>query len=261
MKHLKSNVIRCALVAPALIAFFCAPVAAQTSGQTTELPLPVARAVEKALPVVDTAGITGMVMEAANGQPIQGARVTVSGPELAKDRSFLTNDHGVYRITGLPAGHFTIATSKAGFLDLVYGQRRPFMEGAVMELKQGEQVPFTDCKLLRAGAIAGRITGDDGEPLIGATVIVRQYAIVQSERQLVPAGTAQTDEAGNYRVSELVPGDYYVNADLPECAFVGATPQCVPGVLAGAEAKAVAIGISQDVLNINFELGTQFQDR
>ena len=39
-----------------------------------------------------------------------------------------------------------------------------------------------------------------------------RYQYVQGMRQLVPAGTAQTDDRGEYRVWGLNPGEYYVSA-------------------------------------------------
>ena len=44
-------------------------------------------------------------------------------------------------------------------------------------------------------------------------VRVMRYQYAQGERRLVPAGTAQTDDQGQYRVWGLNPGDYYVSAD------------------------------------------------
>src|SRR5262245_57640453 len=38
------------------------------------------------------------------------------------------------------------------------------------------------------------------------------YRYAQGSRQLVPAGNAQTDDRGEYRVWGLNPGDYYVSA-------------------------------------------------
>ena len=46
----------------------------------------------------------------------------------------------------------------------------------------------------------------------GAMVRVMRYQYQQGDRRLVPAGTAQTDDKGSYRVWGLNPGDYYVSA-------------------------------------------------
>ena len=46
----------------------------------------------------------------------------------------------------------------------------------------------------------------------GVMVRVMRYQYQQGERRLTPAGNAQTDDKGQYRVWGLMPGDYYVNA-------------------------------------------------
>jgi uncharacterized surface anchored protein len=260
MKLLKSTATLCTLVAPVVFAWVCATLAApartpatqqhQSSlGRSSQNPTP---------PATSGAGISGRVLAADNSKPLKGARVALTAPELPRGRSVLTDDQGVYRITGLPAGTYTIIASKAGFLDLVYGQRRPLMEGEVVGLDVGEHYPFTDCKMLRAGAIAGRIADESGEPLAGATVGLMQYQRIKDERRLVHAGTAQTDDTGSYRVWGLMPGDYYVRVTAPGLGTqhkgesAGSTPTYFPGVGSITEAKAVTLGISKVVLDINF---------
>jgi hypothetical protein len=263
MRRLNTVVVRCTLAVPVLLACVCAPVAAQTSGRAIEPRSSLASSSVKGLPARNGVNITGFVLAAATSKPISGALVTLTAPELPGPLSVLSDGHGAYRLTGLPAGHYTIVASKAGYLDLNYGQRQPLMEGEVIQLAEGEQYPFTACKLLRAGAIAGRIADDNGEPLAGATVAVMQYGLIQGERRLVQAGTAKTDDTGSYRVWGLMPGDYYVSVAATEGESVAATPTFFPGVGLVAEAKAVALGISEDVVNINFGvgLGAEIADR
>src|SRR3989442_8481979 len=43
-------------------------------------------------------------------------------------------------------------------------------------------------------------------------VRVLRYQYQRGDRRLAPAGTAQTDDQGQYRVWGLMPGDYYVDA-------------------------------------------------
>jgi hypothetical protein len=261
MKSLKSTALIYTLAVPVLLAVVCAPLAAQTSDRATRPQLSPASSLVTGLPAKNSVSITGFVLAAANSKPIKGALVTLSAPELSGALSVLSDEHGAYRFTGLPAGNYTMVASKAGYLDLNYGQRRPLMEGEVVQLAEGEQYPFSECKLLRAGAIAGRIADENGEPLAGAAVAVMQYGLVQGERRLVQAGTAQTDDTGSYRVWGLMPGDYYVSVAATEGESASLTPTYFPGVGLVAEAKAVALGISQEVVEINFGLGTEVADR
>ena len=69
--------------------------------------------------------ISGRVLAANDGRPVRRARAYVSAPQLAEGRATLTDDNGVFELTELPAGRYTLNVSKTGFVQLSYGQRRP----------------------------------------------------------------------------------------------------------------------------------------
>jgi hypothetical protein len=156
--------------------------------------------------------ITGRVLAADNGRPVKRARVFASAAELPGGRGVLTDDSGLYELAELPAGRYTITVSKSGFVSLSYGQRRPLQAGTPLQLADGQQLKSVDFRLPRGSAIAGRILDEDGDPMPGVAVRVMRYQYLQGERRLTPAGNAQTDDKGDYRVWGLTPGDYYVNA-------------------------------------------------
>ena len=154
--------------------------------------------------------ITGRVVAADNGRPIKRARAYVSAPELAEGRGTLTDDSGVFDLTELPGGRYTLTVSKTGFVSLSYGQRRPLLAGTPLQLGDGQQVGGIEIRLPRGSVIAGHVLDETGDPMPGATVRVMNYRYAQGERQLVPAG--QTDDQGAYRVWGLNPGEYYISA-------------------------------------------------
>ena len=61
-----------------------------------------------------TSTIEGTVKD-ANGAVIPGAEVKASGTTLASEQSATTDEEGVYRITALPAGTYTLTVSQKGF--------------------------------------------------------------------------------------------------------------------------------------------------
>ena len=159
-----------------------------------------------------TGSLSGRVLTTEGGRPVKRARVFVSAPELPGGRAALTDENGVFQISELPAGRYSVNVSKTGYIALSYGQRRPLMAGTPLQLADGQQLKGIDFALPRGGVIAGRIVDEDGEPMIGAVVRVLRYEYMQGDRRLVPVGTGQTDDKGQYRVWGLMPGDYYVNA-------------------------------------------------
>jgi len=229
--------------------------------------------------------ITGRVLASDNGRPVKRARVFITAAELPGGRGMLTDDGGVFDFTELPAGRYTLTVSKTGFVSLSYGQRRPLQAGTPLQLADGEQLKGIQFQLPRGSVIGGRVLDEDGDAMPGVMVRVMRYQYQQGARSLTPAGNAQTDDKGQYRVWGLMPGDYYVNAIMRGGNFGGGfgggfggpfgpggrgggrggavpgsseqdqvnyAPTYYPGVPSVNEAKAVTVGLSQEVLDVNF---------
>lgn len=60
------------------------------------------------------APLTGTV-KTADGQPVKGARLTVTSETLTEPISALSNGFGIYTFSGLPDGAYTIKASAKGF--------------------------------------------------------------------------------------------------------------------------------------------------
>src|SRR5688500_7398084 len=61
-----------------------------------------------------TSTIEGTVTD-PNGAVVSGATVKATGTTLVAERTATTNDEGVYRLTALPAGTYTVTVSASGF--------------------------------------------------------------------------------------------------------------------------------------------------
>jgi hypothetical protein len=226
--------------------------------------------------------ITGRVVASDDGRPVKRARVFITAAELPGGRGILTDAGGVFDFTELPAGRYTLTVSKSGFVSLSYGQRRPLQAGTPLQLADGEQLKGIQFQLPRGSVIGGRVLDEDGDAMPGVMVRAMRYQYQQGERRLTPAGNAQTDDKGQYRMWGLMPGDYYVNAIMRGRDFRGDfgpggpggrgggrgaaaappsaneqdqinyAPTYFPGVPSVNEAKAIAVGLSQEVLDVNF---------
>jgi protocatechuate 3,4-dioxygenase beta subunit len=228
--------------------------------------------------------ITGRVLAADNGRPVKRARVFATAAELPGGRGMLTDDSGVFDLTELPAGRYSLSVSKSGFVALSYGQRRPLQAGTPLQLADGQQLKGIEFQLPRGSVVSGRVLDEDGDAMPGVTVRVMRYQYLQGERRLTPAGNGQTDDKGMYRVWGLMPGEYYINAiargggpaggqfggpggpggrggrgggapgAAPDQEQVNYAPTYYPGVPSVAEAKPVNVGLSQEVLDISFNM-------
>jgi hypothetical protein len=54
----------------------------------------------------------------ADGSPLPGVNVTLTGPQLLGVRTTITNEAGYFRFTGIPAGAYTVHVEMAGFKTL-----------------------------------------------------------------------------------------------------------------------------------------------
>src|SRR4029079_12808602 len=91
----------------------------------------------------------------------------------------------------LAAVNSNVPASKAGFVDAVFGQRRPLQPGTPLTLADNQAAAGFDMRLTRGAVDTGRVLDEDGEALAHALVTVQRYQYVRGERQLTPAGGDQ----------------------------------------------------------------------
>ena len=269
-----------------LLVLFSLPVASGIAQQQASRPTRDNPQTQTQAPA--TAGIAGRVRTADTGRPVKHARVTVSAGGR-QSRATTTDDQGRFRLTELTAGSYTVTASRTGFVDAVYGQRRPLQPGTPVQLADGQEIATIDLRLVRGGVITGRVLDEDGEPLARAIVTVQRYQYIRGERQLSPAGGDQSDDRGQYRVFGLPPGESYASADAGRLAQVfgrgfqqfaagggagpggggrggffgappddpepvGYAPTYYPGVVNAAEAGKITVGPGQEVSGMDFQV-------
>jgi hypothetical protein len=215
--------------------------------------------------VSGAAVIRGRVLAADTGKPLRRARITLSGPELGREgRSTSTSLDGRYEIPDLPAGRYIIRVTRSGYLPLLYGQRRPLEPAKPLQLLDRQALDRIDFTLPRASVISGQITDELGDPVSDVQVFAMRSTYYQGRRRMVPAGPpARTDESGEYRLTGLSPGAFYVMATLRETWTVtengvertmGYAPTYAPGTASLTDARRVTVAVGQVVTNTSFPL-------
>jgi hypothetical protein len=166
-----------------------------------------------------TARLEGQVLS-QTGEPLRKATLRLA-PYYA-DRSSnavsytdTTDGTGKFVFEGVLPGRYTLSAERTGFLAQNYGARGATNSspGSVLALAAGESMKDLDFKLIPQGVVTGRLTDADGDPVPGIQVFAMQTVHARGQRGLAPAGHAQTDDQGNFRIANLSPGPYYVSAD------------------------------------------------
>lgn len=206
-----------------------------------------------------TASVKGRVTAADSGKPVRRVQIRLSSPDLTEAKSISTTAEGIFEFKDLPAGRYTLSASRPGFLSLQYGQRRPGEPGRPLQLAEGERVANADIALPRTSTISGRVTDEVGDPLPAVSIFPAQWKFYRGRRQLVrvSGGIAfnETDETGQFRITGLEPGDYFVigstrttwTVDGKPNERIGFLPTYAPGTANAAEALRIKVGIGQDV--------------
>ncbi len=190
-----------------------------------------------------TGVITGIVSGGSNGSPVRRARVMLSGPELRGGRSTVTNDQGQFTFSALPPGRFTMTASKAGYVDVLYGAKKPGRPGTPIQLGAGQKMEGANITLPKGGVITGVVVDDSGEPSPGTQVRVMRYVTRTGEKTLQSAGQAQADDRGIYRIYGLQPGEYLISA-VPRNQGLGDLRNTIAAEIEAAMQQMQAAGLA-----------------
>ena len=196
------------LVRLAAIVIWVVSAAGSTRGQQPQPQTPGA-------PAPTTASIAGRLLDATTGEPIVGGVVVLREFNSRDQRVVRTNDTGEFVIVDLPATTYALHASALGYVGRQYGQPHALEPGVPIELRDGETRRQVDVALRPGGAIAGRVTTQDGQPLAFAEVEALRPQLERSLRVLVPVGRAESNVRGEFRIIGLPPGHYYIAAIDP----------------------------------------------
>jgi hypothetical protein len=211
---------------------------------------------------VGTATIRGHVVAADSGQPLRKAQVRIISPELRENRLATADGDGRYEFKEVKPGRYNVTASKGSYVQLQYGQTRPFEPGKPLEVLAAQTIEKVDFALPRGAIITGRVIDEFGEPLPDTMVAVQRYQNFNGQRRLVPAGRPNmTNDIGEFRLFAIPPGQYYLTATLRPMGMPGDSddrsgyaPTYFPGTSNLAEAQRVTVALGQTISDMNMAL-------
>jgi hypothetical protein len=145
-----------------------------------------------------------------DSQPLAGATVTLSETAHPRPSAETTTDaQGRFNFTGLPDGRFELVAARRGYVRSAYDNHG----GVSTAIVTGENLDTTGLVLSLAplASIFGTVTEDSGDPVPNAQVhLFRDDPMRHNAKQR--ANSANADEMGNFQISPLTPGTYYLCA-------------------------------------------------
>jgi hypothetical protein len=123
----------------------------------------------------------------------------------------VTSDDARFAFTGLPAGKYSLAGAKRGFIPAAYDQHDQFSTAIVTGA--GLDTESLTLRLAPAAVITGKVLDEAGDPVRNATVIVYYVDHSSGVDQIHARNSAQTDDRGIYEINRLMPGTYFMSVN------------------------------------------------
>src|SRR5262249_6423450 len=131
----------------------------------------------------------------------------------APPSSVPTDAQGRFVIQNVEAGSYRITVAANGYARQEYGQRAFGSPGTSINVAAGQALKDIVIRMTPAGNVTGRISDDRGKPAVGAQVqLLRTSYSPNGQKQFQAAGTAKTNDRGEYRLYWVTPGKYYLSA-------------------------------------------------
>jgi hypothetical protein len=211
--------------------------------------------------------IEGTVVDAATHEPLKKAKVTISAPAATPPMAF-TDASGHFVFRELFAGSYSLNALKSG-----YNQAQdPLGGGSNFQISIGadETKKGVEIALVPGGSITGHVLNEDGMAVRNCDVMAVASAYEQGRRNLRRvSGGDGSDDKGEYRISDLAPGRYYLYAHCrtelpaahpllprgdPRTPHEGYVPQFYGGGLDPASATRMTVAAGASLEGIDFEI-------
>ncbi len=160
--------------------------------------------------------VSGVVVNADDSQPIEGAIVTVVPDLPGQPRSDVagarTGQDGRFNVLTSPATQYRVHCQKPGFVTL---SRVVALAGNGATGGGNVGAPV-ELRMVAQAVITGQITDSTGKPLINANVRLSHVYLEGRRAVLSVAAQASTNDLGQYRIFGVEPGRYYVSASYQD---------------------------------------------
>jgi protocatechuate 3,4-dioxygenase beta subunit len=165
--------------------------------------------------------VSGKLVNAVTGQPVPQAVLIFNS--VQQIYNVTTGADGGFSLADVRPGRYRMAVTKPGFATSVYTGRILEGLGSILFVDAGQSLKTLTLRILPHSVITGRITGPEGDPVIGARVEVFGVRYLLAGKQLFQVGSSTTNDLGEYRIFGLAPGKYLVAATVwPQAESIAA---------------------------------------
>jgi len=157
--------------------------------------------------------VSGVVLDSQSQKPLANMRVSLA-PATARVQKLeqVTKQDGRFSFAVNQAGKYTLQVTKPGYPVQSYGGAAFTGLSSAIVVRDDQDTSHIVFQAKRGAVISGQIKDEDSEPVGNALVTVFQVMIVSGERKVVMRGQVRANAAGEFRLPNLLRGNYYVCA-------------------------------------------------
>jgi protocatechuate 3,4-dioxygenase beta subunit len=198
------------------------------------------------------ATVEGTVVNAINSRQVPRAGVLLFNVQKNNDATWIrADDNGRFHFKNISAGTYRITADRQGFF--TDARKRAFQ--TIIDVSPRGEVKNVLVRLLPLAVISGRIVDDKNDPVQNVEMKLFSWEYLRGRRALSIKGSTLTDDRGEYRISGVRPGNYFLMANYdfrkqwirtmgnlsattrPDVAYL---PQFFPGTTDFREAQQIA---------------------
>ncbi|MDW8241298.1 MAG: carboxypeptidase-like regulatory domain-containing protein [Acidobacteriota bacterium] len=196
--------------------------------------------------------ISGTVVS-DRGRPVKFATVQLylESPSTHGEAtpSTVTDRKGKFVLDNLRPGVYRLQVYQVGYLGTQSGGDSSMQ----LTLEEGQEITDLHIELTSGGAITGKVTDEDGDPLVNVSVTAWQK---DQQGYLRQVNQAQTDDRGVYRIFGLPAGEYVMSCHVPQNMSRQASYGVLyyPDAILQKEATVLSLSSGSELTGIDFQL-------
>jgi protocatechuate 3,4-dioxygenase beta subunit len=161
-------------------------------------------------PSTNASSISGAVVKEPGSEPLKKVLVQVIAENQKEGGNYTasTDTDGHFHIENVAPGRYRIFLERTGFVGT--NERGLKSDTNIFTAQPGQSVDDLLFRMVPTAVITGRITDEDGDPMSGVTVFAQRKKPGKTAREGAASGT--TNDLGEYRLSGLFPGQYWIVA-------------------------------------------------
>jgi len=157
--------------------------------------------------------IAGTAVNEPGSQPLKKVLVQIVAEDQKQGGNYTatTDADGHFRVEKVRPGRYRLYLEKTGLVGV--NGRGLKSDVNVVTVAAGQAVEDLLLRMLPTAILSGRVTDEDGDPMSGVRVVAQKRIPGKAAGETV--GSDATNDLGEYRLSGLFPGQYWIAAMPP----------------------------------------------